>query len=91
MTSRDWNKARDRSRIARQGAETVEGAGVRRGPPAARKAKASLRAEIDEVAAPGVMVTKLIVCRCGHRGTVRVPIDRLGSVRFRCTCGSLTS
>lgn len=88
MSSRDWGRARDRSRIARQGAESIDGAGVQHGPPAARTPKETLRADLA-AASKGATVEKLVVCPCGHRGKVRVPIERLGSVRFRCGCGRL--
>ncbi|MBN9219233.1 MAG: hypothetical protein J0I79_14875 [Mesorhizobium sp.] len=91
MTGRNWDRERDRSRVARRGAETIDGAGVRHGPPAARKPKEKLRAEIEASTTPGVTVAKLLVCCCGHRGTVRVPIAKLGRAKFRCQrCKELT-
>lgn len=74
MTARNWGRARDRSRIARQGVETV--GRKQRGRTAAREAAA---AEI---------VTKILRCACGHRGKVELPAAMLAGRRFKCTaCG----
>lgn len=74
MTGRNWDRQRDRSRVARQGAEAI---GSRRnGRCAARDADA---AEI---------VTKVLRCRCGHRGRIELPAAMLAGRTFRCTvCG----
>ncbi|MER9125411.1 hypothetical protein NKH81_20350 [Mesorhizobium sp. M0959] len=92
MTGRDWTKARDQQRIARSGSEDVDGAMLPIGAPKRRKPKSELRSEIDAAnAAPGATVTRLVVCRCGHRATVRFPVARL-SARLRCSnCGEATS
>ncbi|MER8553619.1 hypothetical protein NKH37_15760 [Mesorhizobium sp. M1217] len=90
--SRRWDLQRDRSRVARQGAEPVDGAMLPIGAPKRRIPKSEMRAEIDAaMAAPGATVSRLVACRCGHRATVRVPVAKLGRARFRCQCGELTS
>lgn len=92
MSGRDWTKARDRSRISRQGAESVDGASMPIGAPKRRPPKSELRAEIAAaMAAPRAVVNRLVACRCGHRATVRVPVAKLGRARFRCQCGEVTT
>lgn len=92
MTGRDWDRARDRSRIVRQGAESIDGAGVVHGSREVRKAKVDLRSEITAaLPAPGATITKIVVCKCGRYKTISIPIARLGA-RFRCqSCGEVTS
>lgn len=93
MTGRDWNKARDRTRVARQGSEPIDGAGVLHGPPGRRKPKSELRGEIAAASmVPGAMIAKALVCRrCGRRKTVTISLARLGA-RFKCSvCGEVTT
>lgn len=93
MSGRRWDLQRDRSRVARQGAETIDGAGVQHDPPKLRTSKAKLRAEIQAaMAAADATLSRLIACRCGHRATVRVPVSKLAETRFRCRrCQKVTT
>lgn len=92
MTGRNWDRERDRSRIARQGTESIDGAGVHHGPPARRPPKSELRSEIASAPSTAdAMITKIVACKCGRRKTVRIPATRLGA-RFRCSsCGEVTT
>lgn len=75
MSGRNWDRARDRSRVARQGAESV--ATGRRG-----RRHAAREADAAEI------VTKILRCPCGHRGRVELPAAMLAGRKFRCTsCG----
>ena len=69
MSGRNWDKARGRSRVARQGAEAVgrPGKGARR--------------EADDAE----MIVKLLRCRCGHRGKIEMPAAMLAGRKFRCS------
>ncbi len=72
MTARDWDKARGRSRVARQGAEAVGRAGK------------GARREADDAE----MVTRVLKCACGHRGRIELPTALLAGRRFKCSaCG----
>ncbi len=72
MSGRDWDKARSRSRVARQGAEAV-------GRPGKGAAAEAAAAE---------MIVKLLRCRCGHRGRVQLPAAMLAGRKFKCRqCG----
>lgn len=72
---RNWDRARDRSRVARQGAEAISS--LRRG----RRA-ASREADAAEI------ITKMLRCPCGHRGKVEMPACMLAGRRFVCSaCG----
>lgn len=74
MTARNWDKARDRSRIGRQGAESV-GTKVR-------------RRSVAQEAAAAEIVTKILRCQCGHRGKIELPAAMLAGRHFKCTaCG----
>lgn len=91
MTARDFAKSRMRQRIARKGSEAITGGRVAVGPPAPRQSKAQLRAEAIAAVAAARFITKMIECRCGHRGKVRLPISRAQGP-FRCViCGRQTS
>ncbi len=51
------------------------------------KRKSSARTEAAELTR-GQMMTKLISCRCGHSGKVRIPVERAAGP-FRCVkCGA---
>lgn len=68
---RDWSKATGRDRIARQGAESA-----RTGRAGAGAAREAASAEI---------VTRVLRCRCGHRGKVELPAELLAGRKFRCS------
>jgi len=88
MTMRDFRKARARDLVARRGADDITDMNVPGGltPPRPRPSKAEDRALIEQSVAP---VTRLIVCKCGRRATVKIPAERVGLVSLVCSkCGA---
>lgn len=86
MTKRDWTKDRRRQTMRDRGTEAIDGADIPIGPPARRKPKAELRAELAD--ATSVPITKILRCPCGHVGNVKLPAGMLAGRRFRCSkCG----
>lgn len=69
MTGRDWDRARGRSRVARQGAEAVGRPGR------------DARREADDAE----LVTRILKCRCGHKGRIELPAAMLAGKRFKCS------
>ncbi|TDX88469.1 hypothetical protein EDE05_102446 [Neorhizobium sp. R1-B] len=86
MTARDFAKNRVRQRMSRKGAECVTGGGPWLGegsPPRRLKSKIEARQEASALTSPSTMITKTIICRCGHKGKVRIPVARAEGP-FRC-------
>lgn len=83
----NFEKLRKQQAILRLGYEPRDGMNLVPGKFVKRKSKAQLRAEADGLTTPGTMITKVVECRCGHRGRVRVPLSR-STGPFKCVvCG----
>lgn len=68
-TNLDWEKQRGRDRVARQGGDAIS-----RPRPGAHKA-----------AADAEVITRILKCRCGHRGKIELPMAMLAGKKFRCS------
>lgn len=87
MTKRDFSKARARQSIADRGFEPMDGGDIPFGKPRRYKPKVDDRKEASSLISPSTMITKMIECRCGHKGKARIPIARAGGP-FKCVkCG----
>lgn len=88
MTGRNFEKLRKDQAVLRLGYEPRDGmnlipAKVRK----KTKTKAQLRAEAAGLTSPDTIITKMIECRCGHRGRARIPFSRSAGP-FKCVvCG----
>lgn len=88
MTGRDFEKHRQRERIARQGSDNILDFGPPGGlsPPRQRPSKADQRAEARAAVAE---ITRPLACPCGHKASIPVTAKMTGK-RFRCTkCGEV--
>jgi hypothetical protein len=84
---RDFKKLKGLRNIALRGYEPRDGMNLIPGKIRKRKNKAQLRAEAKSLTTPNTMITKMIECRCGHRGKVRIPLVRSAGP-FKCVvCG----
>lgn len=83
MSKRDFSKMSGRANILRQGHEPCDGADLFPDAHKSRLSKASQRAKAARLISPSTMITKMIECRCGHKGKVRIPVAR-ASGPFRC-------
>lgn len=74
-SGRNWDRARTRDRIGRQGSESAS----------AGRPRAGARREADEAD----MVKRILKCpNCGHRGKIELPASMVENKFFRCTaCG----
>jgi hypothetical protein len=85
----NWDRVRDRDRIARQGADDVADMGLPgalSAPKKRRPGKAALRAELQAAEAK---INRTIKCACGHEGTAIVPAAK-ARARLRCSrCGEV--
>ncbi|MDR6589529.1 hypothetical protein [Agrobacterium tumefaciens] len=87
MTGRNFEKLRKEQAISRLGYEPRDGMNLIPGKIRKRKSKAQLRAEAKGLTTPNTMITKMIECRCGHSGKVRIPLARSAGP-FKCVvCG----
>lgn len=87
MTGRNFQKLRKKQAVARLGYEPRDGMNLIPSKIRKRKSKAQLRAETKGLTTPNTMITKMIECRCGHRGKVRIPLARSNGP-FKCViCG----
>lgn len=85
---RDFRKLEGWRKVALRGHEPRDGINLLPGKiRKKKKTKAQLRAEVAGLINQDTLVTKLIECRCGHRGRVRVPLARSAGP-FKCVvCG----
>lgn len=84
---RNFEKLRKELAISRLGYEPRDGMNLIPGKIRKRKSKAQLRAEAKGLTTQNTMITKMIECRCGHRGRVRIPFAKAAGP-FRCVaCG----
>lgn len=83
MSKRDFSKLKGADNIQRRGFEPRGGADLFPDAPRSRLSKASQRDEAAGLLSPSMMITKIVECRCGHRGKVRIPMARAGGP-FRC-------
>ncbi|MDQ1198830.1 hypothetical protein QE435_004540 [Rhizobium sp. SORGH_AS 787] len=90
MTGRNFEKLRRDQAVLRLGYEPRDGMNLIPGKiRKKKKTKAQLRAEAASLTNPDTMITKMIECRCGHRGRVRVPLAR-SEGPFKCVvCGEV--
>lgn len=87
MTRRNFPKLRKEQAVARLGYEPRDGMNLIPSKIRKRKSKAQLRAETKGLTTPNTMITKMIECRCGHRGKVRISLARSNGP-FKCViCG----
>lgn len=84
---RNFARLKAQSNIARRGHEPLDGANLFPDAPKSKLSKAALRAQVKDLVKPSTMITKVIECRCGHRGRVRIPLARSAGP-FKCVvCG----
>ena len=91
MSRFDHQKMNGRDRIARQGEDNILDFSLPGGlaPPRLRPSKTSLRAEADAAVAS---ITRIVVCVCGHRARVAIPLAWVGKKTLRCSeCGERSS
>lgn len=82
MSNRNFEKARRQANMSNRGYEPARGSDLAFGLPKTVKSKAQQSTEAAALIA-GAMMTKEIACPCGHRGTVRIPVEK-ASGSFRC-------
>ncbi len=83
MTKRNFTREHQRQHLTRFGSESVRGDYTPSAPPRTRQSKAALREEATLAVASLPSVTVLVICACGHKGKVRVPLKE-PRPKFRC-------
>ncbi len=83
MTRCNFAKISSRDSVRQPGHEPVDGADLFPDAPKAKISKSSRREIAASLLSPSSMITKIIECKCGHKGKVRIPLARAGGP-FRC-------
>lgn len=91
MTRRDFSKFNSRRNAIVRGFEPAAGGLPLFGVPATRPSKSAMRDELATVIDPDAAIVKIIQCKCGHEGRIKIALSKSRGP-FRCgQCGRKTT